>query len=61
MAIVHSDPHRDITLLSYGARVAFAVAVVVTGLKIMIDQWPCDIAPIGSCPRIALHASATPP
>jgi hypothetical protein len=60
MAIVHSGLHRDVTLLSYGARVAFAAAILVIGLKVTVDHWPCDIARIAGCPAWVRHASAPP-
>jgi hypothetical protein len=60
MAIAHSDPHRDLTLLSYGARVAFAAAIIMIGLTIGVKHWPCDIAHIAGCPAWVRHASAPP-
>jgi hypothetical protein len=50
MAIVHSNPNSGLSLVSYCARVAFAVAIIVIGSKIAVDHWPCDIAPIAACP-----------
>ena len=60
MAIVHSDLHRHVTLLSYGARVAFAAAIIMIGLTIGVKHWPCDIAHIAGCPAWVRHASAPP-
>lgn len=49
MAIVHSDPKSDPTLMGYCVRVAFAVAIIAIGVKIAVDHWPCDIALIAGC------------
>jgi hypothetical protein len=50
MANVDSKQSSGLTLLGYCARVALAVAVIAIGLKIMVDHWPCHVAPIAACP-----------
>jgi hypothetical protein len=58
MAIVHPNPNSGLTPAGYCARVAFAAAVVAMGLKVTIDQLPCDMARTAACRLSALDADA---
>jgi hypothetical protein len=49
MSIVHSNPNSHPTLVSYCARVVFAVVIVVIGLKLSVDHWPSEIARTAGC------------
>jgi hypothetical protein len=60
MPIVHAKRNCGLTPAGYGARVAFAVAVIAIGLKIGADYWPCDFAQTAACRLAARHASAAP-
>jgi hypothetical protein len=61
MASVHRKRHSGLTLAGYGARLAFALAVVAIGLKIGAAHWPCDLVNTAACQRLALNAGAPPP
>ena len=60
IAIVQAKRTSGVTPAGYGARVAFAVAVIAIGLKIGADHWPCDFAQTAACRLAALRASAAP-
>ena len=50
MAVLqHSPAERRHTLTRYFAAVLFAVAIIVVGIKIAVDYWPCDFMPRGTC------------
>jgi len=49
MANVHTNPNSNLTLAGYCARVAFAIVVIVIGLKIAVDHFPCEFLPKGTC------------
>jgi hypothetical protein len=36
-------------LLRYFASVLFAIAVIVGGVKIAVDHWPCEFMAKGAC------------
>jgi len=61
MTSVHRKRNRGLTPAGYGARLAFALAVVAIGLKIGADHWPCEVANTAACQRLALNAGAPPP
>jgi hypothetical protein len=50
MANIGPKQDSGLTPLGYCARVALALAVIVIGLKIMLDHWPCQVARIAACP-----------
>jgi hypothetical protein len=56
MAIVHSNPNSDPTLVSYCARVAVAVAIIVIGLKISVDHWPSETVRLAGCAGVWCNA-----
>ena len=59
-AIAHSPPRRGVALMRYFASVFFAVAVIVAGLRIAADHWPCEFMAKGSCENAKEHAMAQP-
>jgi hypothetical protein len=56
MSIVHSNPNSDPTLVSYCARVVFAVVIVVIGLKLAVDHWPPKITRVAGCAGVWCNA-----
>ena len=48
-AIQHSPPGRSLALMRYFASVLFAIPVIVVGLKIAVDHYPCEFLPKGAC------------
>ena len=50
MANLHHLPGEPRhTLMRYFIAVLFGVAIVVVGVKIAVDHWPCDFMPRGTC------------
>jgi hypothetical protein len=49
MALVHSTRNSGFALVRYFASVLFAIAVIVIGLKIAVDHWPCEFLAKSAC------------
>ena len=49
MALTHSTRSGRLALMRYCASVLFAIAVIVIGLKIALDHWPCEFLAKGAC------------
>jgi len=49
MALTPSTRTGGFALMRYFASVLFALAVIVIGLKIVVDHWPCEFLAKGAC------------
>jgi hypothetical protein len=59
-AVEHSPPRRGLALMRYIASVFLAIAVIVAGLRIAADHWPCEFMAKGSCENAKKHAMTHP-
>ena len=47
----HSPRGRGRALMNYFASVLYAIAVIVGGVKIAVDHWPCEFMAKGGLPH----------
>ena len=51
MSVIQHDSPRSggHPLMRYFAAVLFAIAVIVGGVKVAVDHWPCEFMAKGTC------------